>query len=74
MEQNENRVENSEIMETTESELCDMIEKLSEINISMTPEQIDSYVSRWVDPVKNFSRTPGNFTSDTARKLLEKYL
>jgi alcohol dehydrogenase class IV len=63
-----------EIMETTESELCDMIEKLSEINISMTPEQIDSYVSRWVDPVKNFSRTPGNFTSDTARKLLEKYL
>ena len=63
-----------EIMETSENELCDMIEKLSDIDISMTSEQIDGYVSRWVDPVKNFSRTPGNFTSDTARNLLEKYL
>lgn len=53
-------------------ELCNIIATLSDINIKITPEQMSKYESRWIDPLKNFSRTPGNFTSDTAVKLLKK--
>ncbi len=52
--------------------LCNLIETLSDINIKITPEQMEKYSHRWSDPVKNFSRTPGNFTSDTAVNLLKK--
>lgn len=61
-----------DLMNMTEDELCNMIESLADVKVSMSDGQIESYVSRWTDPVKNFSRTPGNFTSDTAKKLLEK--
>lgn len=62
------------VMDMTEAELCNVIDNLADVRIEMTQQQIDGYVSRWKDPVKNFSRTPGNFTSDTARKLLEKFI
>lgn len=52
--------------------LCNLIETLSDINIKITPEQMAKYENRWTAPVKNFSRTPGNFTSDTAVNLLKK--
>jgi len=52
--------------------LCNIVETLSDINITIPPEQMAKYEARWTDPVKNFSRTPGNFTSDTAVNLLKK--
>ena len=53
-------------------ELCNLVETLADINIRMTDEQMAKYEKRWTDPVKNFSRTPGNFTSDTAVNILKK--
>ena len=52
--------------------LCNMIENLADINIKISDEQMAKYENRWTDPVKNFSRTPGNFTSATAVELLKK--
>ena len=53
--------------------LCNMIETLADINISISDEQMQKYSHRWTDPVKNFSRTPGNFTSDTAVNILKRW-
>lgn len=61
-----------DIMDMDCNTLCNLIETLSDINISITDEQMAKYETRWTDPVKNFSRTPGNFTSDTAVNLLKK--
>lgn len=61
-----------DIMEMQKDELCNMISVLADINIKITPEQMEKYSHRWSDPVKNFSRTPGKFTSDTAVDLLKK--
>lgn len=63
-----------EIMSTDKESLCRMITELADINITVSEEQMAKYRTRWVDPVKNFSRTPGNFTSDTAVKLFEKFI
>ncbi len=52
----------------------EIIDSLTDVNIKMNKENIDSYVKRWESPVKNFERTPGNFTHETARKVLEKFL
>lgn len=72
----ENKEEKAEkmlgIMAMNCGELCDVIKTLADINISMTDEDIVKYASRWKDPVKNFSRTPGNFTKATAVELLKK--
>lgn len=54
-------------------ELCNMIEALADINIRISDEQMQAYSHRWTDPLKNFSRTPGNFTSDTAVNILKRY-
>lgn len=62
------------IMSTDKESLCRMITELADINISVSQAQMEKYRTRWVDPVKNFSRTPGNFTSDTAVKLFEKFM
>ena len=64
----------ADIMHTDISSLCRMITELADVNISVSDEQMAKYRTRWVDPVKNFSRTPGNFTSDTAVKLFEKFI
>ena len=61
-----------EIMEMTRDELCSLITELADINIKITPVQMEEYSRRWSDPLKNFSRTPGNFTADTAVELLKK--
>lgn len=61
-----------DIMGMTKDDLCYMVETLADINIKITPEQMEKCSHRWSDPVKNFSRTPGNFTSDTAVDLLKK--
>lgn len=53
--------------------LCNMIETLADINISISAEQMEKYSHRWTDPLKNFSRTPGNFTSDTAVNILKRW-
>ncbi len=53
--------------------LCNLIETLAAINIKISDEQMQKYSHRWTDPVKNFSRTPGNFTSATAVDILRKY-
>lgn len=55
-----------------ENELCNVITVLSDINIKITPEQMEKYSHRWSDPLKNFSRTPGIFSSGTAVELLKK--
>ena len=60
------------IMGMNKEELCNLIKVLADINIKITPEQMEEYSRRWSDPLKNFSRTPGNFTSDTAVELLKK--
>ncbi|MCD7774834.1 MAG: iron-containing alcohol dehydrogenase, partial [Clostridiales bacterium] len=56
------------------SEFTATVDRLTDVRISMTEEQIEQYGERWAAPVKNFNRTPGNFTKDTAVKILEKYL
>lgn len=61
-----------EIMGMTENELCNIITVLSDLNIKITPGQMEKYSHRWSDPLKNFNRTPGNFTSCTAVELLKK--
>lgn len=53
--------------------LCNLIDVLADINIELNDEQMLKYENRWTDPVKNFSRTPGNFTSATAVDILKKY-
>ncbi|MBQ8209129.1 MAG: iron-containing alcohol dehydrogenase [Clostridia bacterium] len=74
----ENKPEKSQrmfdIMHTDKYSLCRMITELADINITVSAAQLEKYRTRWVDPVKNFSRTPGNFTSDTAVKLFEKFI
>lgn len=60
------------ILGMSEDKLCSMITTLADINIKITPEQMEKYSHRWSDPLKNFSRTPGLFTSDTAVDLLKK--
>lgn len=62
-----------DIMDMSCEEVCALIEKLASVNISISDEQMVKYENRWVDPVKNFSRTPGNFTSDTAVNILKRY-
>lgn len=62
-----------DIMSMDCDKLCSLIDSLADINIKINDEQMEKYSHRWNDPVKNFSRTPGNFTSDTALKLLERY-
>ncbi len=57
-----------------QDELCNMIETLADVKIQITPEQMEKYSHRWTDPQKNFSRTPGNFTSKTAVELLKRYM
>lgn len=61
-----------EIMGMNEAALCDLVTVLADINIKITPEQMEKYSHRWSDPLKNFSRTPGNFTSCTAVELMKK--
>lgn len=60
------------ILGIRQEELCNIIEVLADIKIKMTPEQVERYSHRWIDPVKNFSRTPGSFTKATAVELLKK--
>lgn len=55
------------------TELIDMINTLADINISISNEQMEIYSHRWTDPQKNFSRTPGEFTSKTAVEILKRY-
>ena len=62
------------IMNTDTESLCSKIADLADINITVSQEQMAKYRTRWVDPVKNFSRTPGNFTSESAVKLFEKFM
>ena len=51
-----------------------IINALTDINIKMSEEEIDSYLKRWANGVKNFERTPGEFTYETAREILKKFL
>ncbi len=62
------------LMGTDIKEFTTVIDNLADIHIKMTNEDIMHYAARWHDPVKNFSRTPGNFTSATAVDVLKKYL
>lgn len=61
-----------DIMKMSCDELCGLIKTLADIKIKINDEQIEKYSHRWADPLKNFSRTPGNFTSATAVELLKK--
>ena len=51
-----------------------IINALTDINIKMSEEEIDSYSKRWANGVKNFERTPSEFTYETAREILKKFL
>ena len=51
-----------------------IINSLTDVKIKMSEEEIDSYSKRWVNGVKNFERTPGDFTHETARAILKKFL
>lgn len=62
------------IMKTDCETLCNMIETLAGINITISDEAFLKYSHRWSDPLKNFSRTPGNFTSASAVEILKKYM
>lgn len=62
------------IMNISLSQLIDIIKTLADINISVSDEQLEKYSHRWTDPQKNFSRTPGDFTSKTAVELLKRYM
>lgn len=62
-----------EIMDMSCDTLCNVIYTLADINIKISDEQMEKYSHRWNDPVKNFSRTPGNFNSDTAVNILQRY-
>ncbi len=61
-----------EIMGMSCEKLCNAIESLANINVKITADKMAEYENRWFDPVKNFSRTPGDFTADTAVNLLKK--
>ncbi len=61
------------IMNTDIDTLVDVINTLADINIRVSQEQMERYSHRWTDPQKNFSRTPGEFTSKTAVEILKRY-
>ena len=48
--------------------LLGLLTALSAVPVSMTPEQIESYSSRWPG-LKNFDRTPGGFSVEEAAAL-----
>ncbi len=62
-----------DIMDMDCDKLCSLISVLADVNIHISNEQMQKYSHRWTDPLKNFSRTPGNFTSDTAVNILKRY-
>lgn len=54
-------------------ELCAVLTELADVNVKISDEQLAACRIRWSSPVKNFSRTPGEFTGDTAVEILKKY-
>ena len=61
------------IMKMSLPQLTDVIKTLADINIEISDEQMEKYSHRWTDPQKNFSRTPGEFTSKSAAEILKRY-
>ncbi|NLA76569.1 MAG: iron-containing alcohol dehydrogenase [Clostridiales bacterium] len=57
---------------TDRDALLEPINSLTAVEgVRMSAEQISGYCARWSD-VKNFRNTPGGFSADDARKMLEK--
>ncbi len=54
--------------------ITEVVTALADIKIKMTSDEIKNYGKRWTSGIKNFSRTPGNFTGETAEKILTKYI
>lgn len=63
-----------ELMGTNRDELLSMLGTLAAVDVSMTREKAEEYGKRWTSPVKNFSRTPGHFTAETAVSILLKFV
>lgn len=61
-------------LNTDKEQLCSVVDALTAVDIKMTPEQIEEYAQRWKNGVKNFERTPGEFTWKTAKSVLSKYI
>lgn len=61
-------------LNTCQERLCSVIDSLTAVNIKMSPEQIEAFAQRWKNGVKNFERTPGSFTWETAKSILSKYI
>lgn len=61
-------------LNTNLDELTEVISVLADIKISMASDDIKNYGKRWNSEMKNFSRTPGNFTGETAVDILKKFL
>ncbi|MEM1485434.1 iron-containing alcohol dehydrogenase [Oscillospiraceae bacterium PP1C4] len=59
---------------TTKAELFGIIHKLNLTELPrLTAAEIDDVVSRWNNDIPNFVKTPGGFTTDDAKILLQKH-
>lgn len=61
------------ILDVSRGYLKTVLNALADIKITVSDEQLERYAKRWSLPVKNFSRTPGSFTGETAVKVISKY-
>lgn len=61
------------IMDTNINELIHTIKELADVDISISDKALKKYSNRWTDPQKNFSRTPGEFTTKSAVEILKRY-
>lgn len=62
-----------EIMNTDLQTLIHTLKELADVKISISDEALEKYSHRWTEPQKNFSRTPGEFTTKSAVEILKKY-
>ncbi len=60
------------VMAMTFDEIIALIRNLANISIKITDEQIEKYAKRWSVPLKNFDRSPENFTGKDAAQIIKK--
>lgn len=61
------------LLDMDKTELLNMLVSLADVDIKISDEQFERYKKRWTTPIKNFSRTPGEFTVETAVEILKKF-
>lgn len=70
---NEKSSKMCKIMNTDIQQLIHTLKELADVKISISEKALEKYSHRWTDPQKNFSRTPGEFTTKSAVEILKKY-